>query len=156
MDIRSITLISKYLNLDDFKTYGSIIDYNNPSSFKSDNDSTYNIRIIEIINSDSKMNVLRCHQNSQILMMPLEHVKYYLPVGPAIDIMRTRPFPGTNEIKVFYSEGMQGFILNTGVWYSKPIVTKSSLWLEICRDFNFEERNYENILKVNFLLEPPN
>ncbi|MCD4655968.1 MAG: ureidoglycolate lyase [Planctomycetes bacterium] len=156
MDLRTFTLIAKFLNQDDFKIYGNIIDYNNSSSFKSDNDSIYQIRIIEIDKSDSSMNVLRCHQNSQIIMMPLEHVKYFLTVGPAIDSMRTRPFPGTNEIKAFYSEGMQGFTLEKGVWFSKPIVTESSLWLEFCMDFNFEERNYERILKVNFKLEHPN
>ena len=156
MEIRSITLIAKYLNQNDFKHYGNIIDYNNPSNLHSDSDTTYNIRIVEVDKSDPKVNVLRCHRNSPIIMIPLEHVKYFLPVGPQIGMMRTRPFPGTNEIKVFYSEGMQGFILNKCVWFSKPIVTKTSLWLEICKDFDFEERNYESILKVSFSLERPN
>ena len=150
MDLRTISLISKYLNQDDFKLFGNIIDFNNSATFMPDSETAYNIRIIEIEQSELVMDVLCSHFQSQIIMIPLEHVKYFLPVGPEIDQMRTRPFPGTNEIKVFYSEGMQGFILKKGVWFAKPIVTKSSQWIEISKSFEYEKRNYANILKVNF------
>ena len=156
MDLRTIPLISRYFNVQEFKSFGSLIDPGNAAKFMCDTIIEYDVRIIEIAKTDPIVDVLTCNHVSKTLLIPLEDVSFYLPVGPAIDAMRSRPFPGTNEIKVFYSESKQGFILEKDVWFADPIVSKTSKWLEISRSTDIEKRNYANILKVNFKLEPPN
>ena len=155
MSIRTIPLIANYLSQFDFKAFGSVIDSNNSSKLPSNVNPEVDVRVLEIKKCDAILDVLMCNHSSDTLMIPLEPVKYLLPVGPVIPELRSRPFPGTNEIKVFYSEGIQGFILKKHVWFADPIVDKTSQWIEISNSTDLEKRNYSSILKVNFRLEYP-
>ncbi len=162
-EVRTIPLIAQNFIPQAFKKYGQLLQLDGHAIELTDDEHPYyQIQVIELEPKGEYLNELTCTYNSLTILMPLEKVPYILTLGPAIDKYRTRPFPGTNEIVAFYSEGDEGFMLNAGIWFSLPFVETKSKWLEIvkfaggnAKIAEQETRNDREILKVCFQIEPP-
>ena len=162
LPLRTLPLPSREFSARAFRDFGEIIplsESGDPVDLDPELGGSFKIHTVEREPEEPVLRTLMNHPDRRVAFVPLAGQAFLFAVGPKADEYRCRPFPGTNEIQVFASDGSHGVIVSPGVWYAPPFALTKGMWLDIVEDRANskadETRSYEKILKVNFALDIP-
>lgn len=160
-EVRTQTLVPKPLKPYPFTNYGSVVELGQDPALVGATAGQCVVKIVTLMPRERIVTEFSRHNHTAIVWIPMDRTPYMVVVGPKMDEMLGRQFPGTNEIRAFHTDGHSGVLINAGVWSAEPFVTKEGRFVAIAfepADVSKRDdltRNYEEILRTRFKVEEP-
>jgi len=159
--VRVQPLVPKPLKPYPFRTYGSVVELGEDPALVGASEGQCVVKIVTLKPRERIVSEFSRHNHTALVWIPMDRTPYVVVVGPKMDEMLGRQFPGTNEIRAFHTDGHSGVLVNPGVWSADPFVASEGRFVMIAfepSDVSKRDdltRNYEEILRTKFKVEEP-